>query len=867
MRMLHTFLLGFAILSLPLATAQQPKGKDKVGAAKTLKVSEEYIKAEKELAAQLRKTAIESNSLQLFPMNARITGNLSTTIAFSPLQNVIAYGGSRRILIQDIKTQKVLLELPGFNAPMKGQTIAFSPDAKMLAVQDAHQTYVYDTENGKVLKTFPHEHIGWHVCWSADGSTLTLITGEAFGAAPVFLNTFHGRTFAKRDRTTIHNGRHTRFWNISPSGNYLLHVGQKPGDPEWKSDSIVLINLVTGAERSFRVKGEPQTVVMSWDDKTAYFTAWPDRKNLRDILYKLDIVTGEITEIARYKGFEHTVLAMTTDNKHIFMRRTPGGNFGSCLIEAASGKMKWYTNWYIDPAVSPGGEFIGGVIVPTAGLNLFTREDLLSDKWADSEDVIDKALEKKIVLEMYRDAVTITALPDAKLLADIVKWFPSVSKISLTYTQNVNAETLEPLTQLQGLKELSVPGVMGIDDKVMGQIAKIGSLERLQLQSPGTYTDAGLASLKSLTKLEELNLSFSRKLNDSSLKAIAEIKSLRVLTLPENSEFTGDGFAALSSLNLRELTTPYGKRDETGVKHLGHMSNLESLKVRAGKLSTDDCKALAKLTNLQKLYLESNCDVTDEGLESLKGLTKLRELWLTGFGKPVGAGFVHLAELKQLERLSLLMSSYTDEHVMHLKGLTSLKHITLSSNKMTDEGLAALAGMKQLESVSLPTTIKGTGFQHLKDIPTLLELDLKNYRLTDAGMEGLKGWKHLQKLTLPNTITDAGIAKLEDLPALESLTITENKKFKGASFASLNKAAPNLRTIVVSKTGVGNDALPELLKFQALRELYIRETAIDAKGLPDLSRFTHLRVMSPPQLADKDLSELRKAIPKVWVLN
>jgi hypothetical protein len=69
-------------------------------------------------------------------------------------------------------------------------------------------------------------------------------------------------------------------------------------------------------------------------------------------------------------------------------------------------------------------------------------------------------------------------------------------------------------------------------------------------------------------------------------------------------------------------------------------------------------------------------DVTDEGLEHLRGLTSLQQLVLTN-------------------------TQVTDAGLEHLRGLTSLQGLDLSSTKLTDAGLEHLCRLSSLQVLSL----------------------------------------------------------------------------------------------------------------------------------------------------------------------
>lgn len=144
-------------------------------------------------------------------------------------------------------------------------------------------------------------------------------------------------------------------------------------------------------------------------------------------------------------------------------------------------------------------------------------------------------------------------------------------------------------------------------------------------------------------------------------------------------------------------------------------------------LTDADLGSLSKFSGLQKLNLDVNSDITDEGLKHLKGLHELRDLSLFYCPQLTGAGFVqledlvnlttlkignnknitddnlkHLQKLKGLRTLSAFpLWGITDEGLKNLSQIRELQHLTIASKKITDEGLLFLVALKHLESLHL----------------------------------------------------------------------------------------------------------------------------------------------------------------------
>ena len=88
-------------------------------------------------------------------------------------------------------------------------------------------------------------------------------------------------------------------------------------------------------------------------------------------------------------------------------------------------------------------------------------------------------------------------------------------------------------------------------------------------------------------------------------------------------------------------------------------------------------------------YNPGGDQVTDAGLEHLKGMTKLVELYFEG-QKITDVGMAHLQGLVNLENLNLRRTQITDSGLVHLKGLTKLEKLYLFNTKVTDAGINKL---------------------------------------------------------------------------------------------------------------------------------------------------------------------------------
>ena len=150
------------------------------------------------------------------------------------------------------------------------------------------------------------------------------------------------------------------------------------------------------------------------------------------------------------------------------------------------------------------------------------------------------------------------------------------------------------------------------------------------------------------------------------------------------------------------------------------------------------------------------------------GTTQLNEsgeLYYVGFtdAQVTDAGLEHLKGLTSLNKLRLKGAQVTDAGLKHLKGMTSLWYLDLRNTQITDAGLEHLNGLTSLNTLWLADTkITDAELDHLKGQSSLKVLGLEDTQITDAGLEHLKGLTNLNVLSLQGTqVTDAGLSEIK----------------------------------------------------------------------------------------------------------
>ncbi len=191
---------------------------------------------------------------------------------------------------------------------------------------------------------------------------------------------------------------------------------------------------------------------------------------------------------------------------------------------------------------------------------------------------------------------------------------------------------------------------------------------------------------------------------------------------PDKKPLTKEESAKVIEAAIREqLDKPTGELTEADLKKVTKLDlSFQQL--------TDVPKGLEKLTQLTKLYLNSNQLSDVKGLENLTRLTYLN------------LGYNQLTDVKGLEKL------------------TQLTNLVLCYNQLTD--VKGLEKLTQLITLSLPNN-KLTGVKGLEKFTQLTGLNLENNQLTDV--KGLEKLTQLTSLYLANNpdLTKAQIAELK----------------------------------------------------------------------------------------------------------
>ena len=260
------------------------------------------------------------------------------------------------------------------------------------------------------------------------------------------------------------------------------------------------------------------------------------------------------------------------------------------------------------------------------------------------------------------------------------KW-GHVKQINL-WPKDVAAEELDLLTRLPHLRLLNLHDT-DTTDADLRYIVRISSLEQLILA--GTrITDNGLPHLAALENLQRVSLTPSAVTSAGVHRLSQARPDLQIVVNP--LELCGLG-------HLRK----YGAHGALDDKF-----RLIALDLNGTSVTNDDLRPVASCRLLRMINL-SGTRIDDAGLDHLRSLDSVRELWLTGTAV-TDDGLEKLAGMVQLRAVSLSRTRVTDVGMAHLKALPELEIVHLGETDVGDGGLRHLLGLRRLKEVYVTQT-------------------------------------------------------------------------------------------------------------------------------------------------------------------
>lgn len=317
----------------------------------------------------------------------------------------------------------------------------------------------------------------------------------------------------------------------------------------------------------------------------------------------------------------------------------------------------------------------------------------------------------------------------ASVIADDMALFGRLTDLKKLQVYNCRSLNDDMASHLLGLKQLTAIAITNSiisDASVEAFVKSFPDLTDLDLSSNTNMTNGVLKLIVELKKLQRLTL-VQNRFNEINTRQLAKMPELRALDLRGNMEAGDMTLEVVSKLpKLTALKHRTNVASDSGMEYLANASELDSLLIQDFKITSQSGAHIAKLKKLtqleifrcqgfgsegvlalkglglQRLTLRDLPDVSDQAMEVLTDLPKLKKLYLHELGSLSDEGLKNLASLKSLELLDIWsISSMSDATVEVIAALPNLRELGIRSTSITDASIDKLMAMPKLQSLTL----------------------------------------------------------------------------------------------------------------------------------------------------------------------
>ena len=268
-----------------------------------------------------------------------------------------------------------------------------------------------------------------------------------------------------------------------------------------------------------------------------------------------------------------------------------------------------------------------------------------------------------------------------------------------------NAAFVEHLGQITSLETLYLEA-RNIEDSWVAPILNLRNLTKLTIIGFARLGDTALAQLQNLDtacpRLTDLELAYFGKATDAGLERLAGLKNLERFTF-RGSPVPGHAFAKFAGwIRLKHINFHSNRLDDKGLAHVCEsFPNLEFIKLWHSNLLTDaSAEHLKKLTRLKGI--EISCKNATANLFQHIGHIPLEyAAFQYGVNSPSARTIQNAKSVPTLRRLSLDVSSFTTAELQQLAELTQIEQLSLGSLPLTDEHTEILKNFDHLKKLQL----------------------------------------------------------------------------------------------------------------------------------------------------------------------
>ncbi|XP_034279385.1 uncharacterized protein LOC117669218 isoform X2 [Pantherophis guttatus] len=349
-----------------------------------------------------------------------------------------------------------------------------------------------------------------------------------------------------------------------------------------------------------------------------------------------------------------------------------------------------------------------------------------------------------------------------RLLAELPA-FPGLRQLSLFCCSLITDQGLSVVQHLSHLQQLNLSACAKLTDNCLPFLKGLLELSHLVLDQT-RVTDAGLAGflLGSPSALSHLSLNRTSVTERTLLLLPQCAPQLRELGLKQTG--ISDVSALRHSEALQRLFLDGTPVSEASLRTLASHPALGCLTLSAVQsVDGDRVLELVSALPLTQLALPSRHTVTNLGLAAVCRLSGLLELDLTDYIHITDEGLQPLPGLCRLRCLSLANTRVTDDGLCHVRPLQLLEQLRLDRLPVSSAGVAhCVRGLRHLQVLSLASTAVGDPVARLglAECRHLLKLNLSDTCLTDRGLRFLAQLPLVQLNVDGSGVTAAGVAEL-----------------------------------------------------------------------------------------------------------
>ncbi|MCC9606207.1 protein kinase [Blastopirellula sp. JC732] len=410
---------------------------------------------------------------------------------------------------------------------------------------------------------------------------------------------------------------------------------------------------------------------------------------------------------------------------------------------------------------------------------------------------------------------------------------------------------ITPVGALKGLKSLSCNGSYdgsgGWNSSGLSQVADLSPLRGLPLNSLmcSATQVSDLSPLKGMP-LEHVGVGLT-PVEDLSPLDPAPLKTLFLMRTNITDESL-QHFKGCTNITKLVLFTNHEITD-VGIGAFSECKGLVELYLDGTKVTNRGLALFDSLPDLDKLGL-SYTSITNDGVKVFANSKKLTSLSL-GHTKVTELGLA-VFRGRTWTKLDLHGTQITDEGLkLYFPDCGSLRSLNLGGTQITDAGLAHFAGCEELEELNLDGNpqIGDAGLAHFAGCSNLKKVQLPGTGVTDAGMVHLRNCRQLEWISLNGMrVGDAGLANLRDCTELAYVNLSTNSAITDAGIAHL-ATCRNLRELHLSWTKIGDAGVANLSGCPNLEILHLRSSRMTNAGLKklveDCPKLRDLRAYGP----------------------